>query len=223
MFLIVSAYVWTIGWGPASAYSMSNYLVPLTITANKLVGTAAAVLITFFFLESFYNVELSFFTSTVRYFYGIARDDLIIPAWFAKVDEKSHVPRRALILIVILSFPITLISGLLFGTFNGYVELAVGITVFALTVYIITNLTVGFLFRRLNEFNIIWHVVLPVISAALMVYVIYGTIYPFTYPYTYMTIIALIWAIIAAVLTLYIRKIKPEKYKVAGIYTSVED
>ncbi len=222
-FLVGTAYAFDIGWGPANAISMSNYLVPLTVETNSFLGLFAAVIVTIFFIESYYNVGLSFFTSTIRYFYGMARDDHIIPVYFAKIHDESGVPRRALILIVIIGLAFALIFGAVFGPLEGYILEATGLTILALTALIIVALTVGFLFKRENEFNIVWHLVIPVISAGLMAFVIYATVYPPSYPLTYMAIGAVVWAAISAALTLYVRKYKPDKYKDAGKYSSVED
>ncbi|MEM4091305.1 MAG: APC family permease [Thermoplasmatales archaeon] len=221
-FFLIVTYCYTIGWGPHNMATMSSYLVPLAVEAKKIVGVGAALLITLFFIESFFNSGLSFTNSAVRYFYGFSRDDHIIPKYFSKVHEKSGVPRRSLAVIVSSVLVLAIVFGFGFGPFMGFVLLATIATIFSLVVHIIVNSTVGLLYKREKEFNVFLHLIIPLIASGLFAFIIYATVYPPSFPLTYMPIAAFIWAILAIVLILIVRRRKPQQYKEAGTHSTVE-
>lgn len=222
LFFIVVSYTFTIGWGPSHVLTMSNYLAPLTVETKSYFGIVAAAIITFFFLESFFNSGLSFTNSAIRYFYGVARDDHVIPTYFSKIHSHSGVPRRALGLIVLSVLVLAIIFGMGFGILEGFVLLATIATIFSLIVHIIVNSTVWRLYTKSKEFKVLSHLILPLIASALFVFIIYSTVYPPSFPLTYMPIGVLVWVVISIILILNVKRKKPQKYKEAGTHSTVE-
>lgn len=222
IFFIVVSYAFTIAWGPNNASTMSNYLVPLTVITKSQLGVVVAGIITFFFVESFFNSGLSFTNAAVRYFYGMARDGHVLPRSLAKVHEGSGVPRRALGVIVIAVLILSLTFGEAFGLLEGFVLLATVATVLSLLVHIIVNSTVWRLYKKSNEFKVVVHLVIPLIASALFAFIIYSTVYPPSFPLTYMPIAALVWILISIVMIFYVRWKKHEQYAEAGTHSIVE-
>lgn len=221
-FFILFSYAYTVGWGPSSNMSsFTNLLIPGTVETKRLLGLIPALVITFFGLESFFNSSLSFTNSAVRYMYGFARDDHVIPKKIAAVHPESGVPRLALLTVVILYTLLSIIVGLAAGLFEGFVLLATAATIFSLVVHIITNSTVWRVYKP-QERKILIHFVLPAVASALFLFIIYSSVYPFSIPLSYAPLSVLAWAIISVALVIYARARKKEQYTKAGLYSSVE-
>ncbi len=221
-FFLVVTYGFTVAWGPKDAASMGNYLVPLTVITNKMLGIGAAAIITFFFLESFFNSGLSFTTAAIRYFYGMARDETVIPKYFSVIEPKSGVPRRALGAILVPIIILSVAFAASYGLVEGFVLLATAATLFYLIASILVNMTVWRLYKKTGEFKWFSHLIIPVASSVLFAFIIYGTVYPPSYPLSYMPIVVVIWIVASIFITLYVKKTKPENYKKAGLYSTVE-
>jgi amino acid transporter len=221
VFFILFSYGFTIGWGPGNMSTFSSQLAPGTVEAKRILGVGPALIITFFAIESFFNSGLSFTNSAIRYFYGFARDDHIIPKYFAGVDPVHGVPRRALLTVTAVFLALSLAMGAAFGLFEAFVLLATVATLFSLTIHIFVNSTVGLLYRG-KEFNVVLHLVAPLAASVIFGFIIYSTVYPPSFPLTYMPVAALAWSALSVALIMVVRARKPQQYRDAGKYSSVE-
>lgn len=221
LFFILFSYAYTIGWGPANMSGFTNALIPGTIETRQVLGLVPALLITFFALESFFNSSLSFTNSAIRYLYGFSRDNHVFPRSISKVHESSGSPRKALLIIVSSYTVLSLAMGYVFGLFMGFVLLATVATIFSLTVHIIVNSTVSFIYKG-SEKNILVHIVLPAVASLMFLFIIFSTVYPVSYPIVYAPIAALVWALVSMGMVFTVRARKPEEYKNAGMYSTTD-
>lgn len=221
LFFIVFAYGYTIGWGPSDMSGFTSALIPGTIETSRILGLVPALLVTFFALESFFNSSLSFTNSAIRYMYGFSRDNHILPKSISDVHPGSGSPRKSLLVVVSSYTVLSIIMGYTFGLFMGYILLATIATLFSLTVHIIVNSTVSFIYKG-KERNILLHIILPGIATILFLFIIFSTVYPVSYPIVYTPIAALLWGIVSVVLILRVRKKKPEEYKKAGVFSTTD-
>lgn len=221
-FFILFSYAYTIGWGPSSDMSsFTSLLIPGIVETQRLLGLVPALVITFFGLESFFNSGLSFTNSAIRYFYGFARDDHVLPKKLAAVHAQSGVPRIALFVVVVSFTVLSIVVGSIAGLFMGFILLATTATILSLIVQIISFLTVWRLYPK-EERRVFVHFVAPAVASILFAFIIYSSIYPFTAPLSYVPVSILIWCIVCITLTLMVRARKPEQYRKAGLYSSVE-
>jgi amino acid transporter len=227
-FFVLFSYAFTIGWGHlyglGALHNMSSFtssLVPASVEGYRLIGLVPALLITFFGAESTFNAGLSFTTSVTRYLYAFSRDGHVLPKSLSKVHAKSGVPRRALIVSFISFVTISIVAGLTLGVFYGFVILAAAETIFALVIHIIVNSTVWRLYKG-KERSILIHFIIPAVSSATFLYIIFASVYPVSYPIVIAPVAAAVWTVISVFLVIRARKLRREEYNKAGLYSSVE-
>ncbi len=122
------------------------------------------------------------FNGGTRTWYGMARSGSL-PSALAKVDPKRKTPDNAIHLMLGLQ----LVGGLLCGLFGSaavFPTWALTLTLGLIVMYILANLGVikYYLTEARSEFNVLTHLVFPVLSTMAMVYVGYKSVWPLPDP-----------------------------------------
>jgi amino acid transporter len=129
-----------------------------------------------------------------------------LPAWFAHIDKRFGTPRNAIIAQTVLTAGLGLGLGFAMGPFNEFLMIGVAITVGLALLYILACLGVVKFFatERRQSFNLVLHVVLPVIAAVAVGFVLYHNVVPVPpYPINIALPLAGAWAVIGIVTTVF--------------------
>ena len=213
--VIIGVYLVIVFWGVISGFGPNNVNdiindkeLPALDLARRLWG-AGWILILIAFLNSVIGNGLSTANVSTRMWYSMARSGSF-PKALAKTHETYKTPVNAILLQMFLSLGIGLIPGFAFGAdvsffFVDGLILVLGVTV----VYLMANLAVFMFYRgeHKDEFNILLHLIFPLIGSAVLVYAVYASFFPTlpAQPYVFAPIIDGVWLIIGIALLFYLK------------------
>jgi len=172
------------------------------------VWGAGWLLLLFAFLNSVIAVCLATANVGTRMWYAMARSGSF-PKALAKVEPTKKTPTNAILLQMALSLVAGLGVGFWFGAdvsfflIDGLI-LVIGVTV----VYLFANLAVFMFYRgeKKAEFNILLHVIFPLISSLVLIYAVIQSFNPApAAPYSYAPIIDGVWFALGIGILLWMR------------------
>jgi amino acid transporter len=213
--VIIGVYLVIVFWGVISGFGPNNVQdiindkeLPALDLARRLWG-AGWILILIAFLNSVIGNGLSTANVSTRMWYSMARSGSF-PKALAKTHDTHKTPINAILLQMCLSLGIGLIPGFAFGAdvsffFVDGLILVLGVTV----VYLMANLAVFMFYRgeHKDEFNVLLHLIFPLIGSAVLVYAVYASFFPTlpAAPYVYAPLIDGVWLIIGIALLFYLK------------------
>lgn len=196
------------GFGPDNVGSIINSPdLPAFALAQRVWGSGW-ILLLFAFLNSVIAVCLATANVGTRMWYAMARSGSF-PKALAKVDPIHKTPTNAIILQMTLSLVAGLGTGFALGAdvsfflIDGLI-LVIGVTV----VYLFANLAAFMLYwgERRSEFNVLLHVVFPIISSLVLIYAVYQSFNPApAAPYSYAPFIDGAWLLLGFGILLWMR------------------
>jgi amino acid transporter len=223
--LVVAYWGQIVGWGVKDLGGLTgSETLPAFVLGDKYWGDLWWIILLAMF-SSVIAVSLATQNVATRMWYRMARQGAL-PERFGRVDPVRKTPTFA----ILAQFVIALVMGIGMPLWIGPDKtffLWVGLTlVIAITfVYIMANLGVVLYFLReaRSEFNWFFHLVLPVVTTAVLLYALWRSFYP-TYPdspYGYAPIIDGGWLLIGAGILWYLHaKGKEEWISKAGAIVS---
>jgi amino acid transporter len=207
-FLVITYWGVLVGWGTKNPGGLaSSSELPALVLAHRFWGGAWIILL-FAFLNSTLAVCLATANVGTRMWYGMARNGSF-PKALAKVNPKYKTPVNAILVQLALSLCVGIGAGIAFGadvSFN-FVDglilvLAVGV------VYIMANVAVFMFYRREHrkDFNLLLHVVFPIVSSAALIYAVYKSFQPApASPYKWSPVVDGVWLLIGVVILFAMR------------------
>lgn len=131
--------------------------------------------------------------------------------------NRFRAPDVAIILTMVVALVATLVPGLLYGTTTAFAFVGTVITIPIILVYIATCVSVPFFYRREHpeEFNVLRHIVLPILPILVLAAVIYSQVVPLLIPpyqaapISYAVPIVIIWFVIGLVYVILLRTRSP--------------
>ena len=139
-----------------------------------------------------------------------------LPSWFAKVHPEHKTPTNAILANLILSLVVGLAVGAGFGADRSYFLSNGLVLVCAVTyIYISANVAVFFYYlkQRRMEFNVVLHVLLPLISSGALIYVLIKSFQPYpAFPYDLAPLIDGIWFVIGIAILVYLWATKKDQW-----------
>jgi amino acid transporter len=154
--------------------------------------------------------------AAVRHMYSMGRIELLPPR-FAVVDETTGTPKVALYVLTAISVVITLLAGLLTtGPLQGFGFLGTIETATAILLYLLVALSciVYFVRNRPQGFNIVLHVLVPILAIGVMIPAlmaaigvggsIFSFITPLSSPFDTAGYMALGWLILGMIYAAYV-------------------
>ncbi|MEM3191430.1 MAG: APC family permease [Candidatus Parvarchaeota archaeon] len=217
--ITLAAYALTIGWGPSQMSSFGTQLIPGIAESKTFIGIAGAAALTILGVNSFFNSALSSFNAGIRITYSIARDGILLPARLAKIHKRFKSPHYVIFLNIIITLILAIPIGYAVGPLNTFLIEVTGVTVAYFIYHILTNVSLGVYFHRINELNILKHIVIPAAASIFFAVILFYSIIPITYPVSYGTIIVFIWAIIGIIVALIVKR---ERLKKSSLFFSYE-
>ena len=208
VFLVISYWGQIVGWGIADPKGISGSTeLPALVLAHRFWGGAWVILL-FAFLNSTLAVCLATANVGTRMWYRMARSGSF-PAALAKITPGYRTPINAILAQMALSLAVGLGVGIGFGAQTSYFFVDGLILVLAVAVvYIMANIGVFMFYRREHraEFNVLLHVVFPLVSSAALIYAVYKSFSPApASPYKWSPIVDGIWLALGLVFLIVLR------------------
>lgn len=192
LFLLLS-YALTVGWGPSKMPSFAAASIPGVVLARQDLGLFMAVVLLVFVVNSLLAGSLAPENSLVRMMYAFARDGVMLPRVFQSVHQRFRSPDQAIFWSSVVGFFISLVAGLLFGAFNGFLILVTVASVALFVGHILANVALTKFYRRIGEYRWFAHGVAPAISTILVLLGLWFTVYPFPWPVVLGPILVAVW------------------------------
>lgn len=173
-----SAYAYTVGWGYKDMNDFANELVPGIILTQKYADNFLAWVFFLFIFQSTFFIVVASFLVAVRIIFALARDGIIMPYWLAKLDKRGE-PVNANIFVLVICVIITLVTGLIMGSDNGYNFLVTNSSLSIFSAHIVVNVSLGAYFWKKKKFNFFFHGVAPFLATGFLLFGIFFTMYPY--------------------------------------------
>jgi amino acid transporter len=171
LFYVLTAYSSTVYFGPDKmadfmAYNGGNAWIGL---AQTLWGDGWIVLVVVLMISSFACMNAAALAAT-RSIWAMGRSGTI-PSFFAHVHPRWRSPSKAIIVFFALGTILTLGGGYVWDPVTAYAMFGTALTVCVLPIYFVTALAcpVYYLRYRRSEFNVLLHLVVPVLGAILLI------------------------------------------------------
>jgi amino acid transporter len=211
LFYVFCSYAGVIGWGVGNiAKTYASDPNPWDTLAKRVWGPLDFIVI-FAILNSALANSNAGVNAASRVLYAMGRIGTL-PRVLAHTN-RFRVPDIAIILTMIVALVMTLVPGLIYGTTIAFAFIGIIITIPIILVYIVTCISVPFFYRREHqaEFNVLRHIVLPIIPIIVLVAVIYFQVYPLLIPpyqpapLSLAVPICLAWFVIGLVIVILLR------------------
>jgi len=202
VFLIIAYWGQILGWGVNKLSGLPTSAdLPGLVLAHRFWGGAWWIL-----LLAFLNTTIAVCLATgnvgTRMWYRMAKGGSL-PSALAKVDPKYKTPTNAILLQLALSLVAGLGVGAWIGADKSFLLVDGLVLVMAvLFVYVVANVAVFayYFWQRRAEFNIVLHVLFPLISTGALIYALVYSFIPFpASPYSYAPLIDGLWLFLGLV------------------------
>ncbi len=175
-----------------------------------------AIIMMIFVVNSLYTGSLAPLNSSGRMLYAMSRDG-IAPNYFSGIHQKFRTPHISLVFLAVIGILISLAAGLIFGPFNGFLYLVTASAVALFIGHMMTDASLPLEYKRIKEFAISKHAIVPAVSFVFLIIGIYYSFFPITYPEDISIITAIVFMVVSAVvLKIYINKHKEVKDKIGS-------
>jgi amino acid transporter len=193
-FYVFNYYGATVFFGPdrmAAEFYTFNNGDPWGFMAEQVLGTLGGILVVFAIINSSFANANSGATAATRSIFSMGRAGLL-PRFFAAVHPTNRTPVNAIHFQAIVAIVIAVAGGLILaddpfegsGPINIYVFIGTMLGLLFAGMYIAVNVAViGFYLReRRDEFNVIKHLVVPVLGVLAMIPAVMSVIGGLTIP-----------------------------------------
>ena len=222
IFLVFCSWSLLIGWGTNNIDSFVASLEnPAFILARKFWGNGW-VIILFALINSMLAVAIASNNSATRVWYAMARSGSM-PLFLAKIHPKFQTPVNAVFLQMVVMNTVGLGLGYLIGPKMEFDFMGVVITFTLTIIYTMGNIGVMRYYRKekRHEFNVVLHVIFPVVGIISLFYVAYNSLIPWPEaPIGYAFWVVVVWLLLGVVVLLIMKWTKRDKWaKNAGMVT----
>ncbi len=199
VFFVAGAYAGVIAWGPSKIAGYAASSNAWQALAHNVWGFAGALLVFLALVNSIAGNSSAEATASTRLMYAMGRIGSL-PRWFGAVDAKRRVPLHAILVLTFGSFAISIITSYIFGGPSQGFAFTISLgAIFAILLYISACISVPFLYLRQlrSEFNVVKHIVIPLIGVLVFIGPLISTIYPVPpYPLDIIPYIDLGWLLV---------------------------
>jgi amino acid transporter len=179
VFYVLTAWGLQIGWGTDHLTALANSpTAPAFVLAKRLWGVGW-ILVLLALLNSGIGVCIACTTSSTRTLYGMARTGAL-PALFGAVHPRHKTPYQAVIVQSAAALVLCLGLGALYGPTNLFDIFGIAGTYAYILIYGLGNVAAWRYFRTISRgnFNVIYHVLFPLIGTAALIYIGYESLVP---------------------------------------------
>jgi amino acid transporter len=214
--LILSSYAQEVAFGVSKMSEYASLPDPGIIIYSTYFGGAVAALYALFVLNSFNSSAVAFANNAVRMSYGLAREGVLFPQIFARIN-KHGVPGYSAIISGVMNAAVALAAGLLFGPLTGGIFLIVNNTVLNYLNHMLAGAGLIRYHRSKGTLRIVRHIVVPLaVSVALAAAILYE-VYPApSPPLNYAAYVTAAWIVLGFVVYGVLRRLRPSEIEKIG-------
>jgi amino acid transporter len=217
--LILSSYAQTVIYGVANMSSYAGLPDPGVLIYEKYFGVVIAGIFAIFILNSFFSASVAFTNNTIRMAYGTARDNVIFPKSFMKLN-KHGIPYINLTVTMIIAIVLILATGLWLGPLLAGVFLIVSNAFFNYLNHMLAGIGIARYHYKHKSLKIVRHVIIPALVIIALGFAIAYAIYPApAAPLNYAAWVAGVWIVVGIIVYLYLRSKKPDELKKLGDFS----
>jgi len=200
---VVGSYAVVIGYGVNHVNQLASDPAAFDTLTAKYV-TSVSWLVDLILVNALFAATLAVTNTFARIGFALGRDG-VIPRWFGSSNARFGTPDRSLIAFgvacVIVIIPLSSKDGL-----TAYTYISTPASLLLILVFITANLTLGryYYTSHRREFNVMTHVVLPVIGSLVLLLPISAQFWPTPpSPQNYLPLVTLGWIVIGAAILLW--------------------
>ncbi|MCL4319142.1 MAG: APC family permease [Firmicutes bacterium] len=220
IYYVFIGYASTVGWGFHNMKSYSSLPLPLMTMAQKDLGSLWFWLLAVLVMNGTLACITAIHNAQVRVLYALGRDKLVVPERLGQTHAIHRSPFRAIHFQSVINVVVVSLVGFWLGSFAGFVFLGELMTLSTLTVHIFANFSLTRYYKRLGEFRIVVHGIIPALATILYLFPIYFTIYPVpNFPDNIPPYAVVAWLVMGGLLLARIFKQSPERIQNAGLIT----
>ncbi len=224
LFYLWSTYSLTIGFGVDNGAAFGADPFAMKTIAAKFVGGPLPQLVELGALLSAFFVCVGCATAGTRTLYAMGREG-VLPRWLGQTHPRFQTPANATVSVAVVSTIAAAFVGFVMGQdalggqpITVYYFFATLGTLAVIVVYIGLCLGGAVFFKRTHKsYNVLAHLVVPVVGALLFAAALYGSVYPKPpTPLNYTPYITVIWIVLGIVAVTVLRSQRPEAVERIG-------
>jgi amino acid transporter len=187
-------YVTTVGYGLGNIGKLPGDPAPWDTLGQQYWNSDGAVLVDIASVVALIAGGLAAQNGAARMTMALGRDGLL-PRFLGRTLPRFGTPANALTALLALSIAMGLGFGVGFDPLPAFGLLSLIVTLCALGVYTLAQIGLVRYFIRKGTFNPLWHLLIPLVAVAAIVYLYYKNVSPTpAYPNNWAIWIALMWA-----------------------------
>jgi amino acid transporter len=197
-----------VGYGAKHVGDVSSSSAPLTALAQRYIGHWYGTVVDLAAVSAIIAVLLAIHTANFRVIYSLGRDGAL-PKFLGRTHAKRRTPTNAIIAYSIFTLIIGLIAGHVWGPIASFGNLGYLSSLAILPIYILTNiaLTVFILRKYRSEFNVVLHLIFPILSSATFVVGIWLNLHPWPKsPLSVMPWLIIAWVVASVAWVMVLRR-----------------
>ena len=180
---LLYSYAATVAWGPEHMGTFATSPAPGLVLVQSISGKGLVVIVALLVLNSSIGVNLAINITASRMLFDHGRVG-VLPASFRRTHPRLLTPVVALTITFVIEVVAGVAARLIWGTIDGFLVCLVGATAGGIFSFVITDVALIVLGRREKLKRVLWVVVVPLVSIALLGLSIYGNFFPITFPST---------------------------------------
>lgn len=206
LFYVFCSYAAVVGWGPANigTYGDAAHSDPWGMMAQRVWGPFQIIVILTILNSALGNANAGVNAAT-RVLYAMGRIGTL-PRIFSHVN-RFHVPDTAIFLSMIVALVGSLVPGFLYDPTTAFALLGTILVLPIILVYLLTCISapVFYLRKHRGEFNILRHIIVPLIPFIFLLFVLYYQFSPLpAEPLIYAGPIVLGWLVVGVIIVLWL-------------------
>jgi amino acid transporter len=202
IFYVVTNYAGVVGYGLPSMSKIANDPLPWNTIANHYWGNGWGILVDIGAWISMFACAIAGMNASSRLWFAMGREN-VLPAWLGVVKTERCVPLNAIYLETVITLIFGVGLGLLLGPFPCFLFLGILLSIGALIVWILAGISlIRFMYtKRRDEFRVIPHVIVPILSIIFVIPPLYSTVWPIPEsPLNYALYLAVVWIVVGLIL-----------------------
>ena len=212
IFYIFMAYASAIGWGTSNMAAFASASTNPYYTLSQKFWGIGWVLVLFAIINSTLAVGIACTNAATRVMYTMSQAGTL-PSALGKIHPVHKTPYIAVHVEQIFQIVSFGLVGIIFGPGQIFGFLGTITTLAVIVLYIMANIALTAYVRREHpeDFNILRHVIVPLVGTVLLIPVLYVTVYPVpTYPFNLTPYVFIALMVIGFVVMLIIAARRPE-------------
>jgi amino acid transporter len=216
IFYVFCSYAGVVGWGPNSIAAYTKNTNPWDTMAQRVWGPFHIIVILAILNSALGNANAGV-NAASRMLYAMGRVH-VLPTALARLN-RFGTPGWTIIFVTVIAIVFSLLPGLLYGPTTGFAFMGATLTIPIILVYLATCVAVPCYYLRWqrHEFNVLRHIVVPVVPFIILLFVLYFQFSPLpAAPLSFAGPIVLLWLVIGIIIVALLSVRAPDVLEASG-------